>query len=257
MSGFKPIIKSCFYEKGQSGNSTGEMQFYNDPSGTYAIPTLGAGFAGLGTTDAACLLRRIRIEYLEGDIAHNKYVCQYSVEGDSNNSGDNGGGNNAMKKSTDRRWTYGGEMQSIAEPVGWKWASSTLSVEGVSIPKAIITVNFQRPTLELNELAVTDFKSKLLACAGKINAADFEGWGVGNVLCVGAEGGTFENESGAEKQKFNVGFSVRIIPSVATDAWQYMMRLDGEFDKPMIGAKYMYEKTGTTTFDSLFVLPVA
>lgn len=249
---FKLLAESVNFEYGGEEGQRGMVAFVNDDSGAYeSLPALGDGFNFLGTNAATCTLRRIKMAYLERDSTRVKYMLEYSSPKSS------GGGGGGAKDVQDRRWSFGGDMQTIMKPVGWNWtAGSALTppkeIGNIPIPRRTFTINYTRPTILMTAAQNTTFISYLSAVAGKVNSDNFESWGVGNILCTGATGGTVRDEHGNIKYRYDVGFSVRYIPGVDSgqNGWQHLLREDGVWDKPKDSAgNFLY---GTAIFGNLF-----
>jgi hypothetical protein len=208
--------------------------------GTMALPAIGAAFSALGTTAAACLLRSRNRKVFERDGAYYQYTLNYSTKSNPNPT---------PVDTTERKQSFGGDMQTIEKPDAWKWTTSGSAIM-LPMPVRIVTVTFSRPTKELAASANESFKAAMVANGGKINSDEYDGWGVGNVMLVGANGGSARNKAGTQVWKYEVEFAVRIVPGKATDGWQYIMREDGIWDKPKRkdNATYLYETAafGTT-----------
>lgn len=244
---YKLLANEVEFEYGGEDGQRGQAAFVNDSTGTHSLPALGAGFNYFGTNAATCTLRRIKMVYLERDSTRVKYLCQYASPESSK------GGGASQKDIQDRRWEFGGDMQTIPKPTGWKWTTGTdLPIGNIPIARRVLTINYSRPTPLMSSAENTTFIGKLIAVSGKVNSDDFEGWGVGNVLCNGASGGTVRDEHGHVKYRYDVSFSVRSLPGVDSGAngWQHVMREDGVWDKPKdSGGANLY---GTASFEGLF-----
>lgn len=242
---YRLLTESVKFDYGTENGARGEAAFINDPVGPYSsIPVMGAPWAFLGTTAVSCVLRNIHIEYLEGDVSRIRYQLSYS----SAKEGSDNSGRNTPSDPEARTWDYGGEFQTISgTAAGWVWGTGTVPIGDKQLPIRILSIGFSRPTATLS--STTSLVEAIKACAGMVNHAEFEGWPAGCVLCLGARGGTFRNEHGGLRYRFEIQFQVRLIPGKANNGWQYILDDTGVWQTPMNSGKYLY---GTADFSTLF-----
>ena len=94
---------------------------------------------------------------------------------------------------------------------------------------------------------------KIIAKAGTINDAAFEGFEQGQVYFAGISGGTAYDSDGEKFWKFDLNFMFRIIQddTITADDWNYIARDNGAWDRPNDSASgdgnYLYTSKSFST----------
>lgn len=238
---YKENIASGYKYSETAVQITGERLFHRDDSGGSVaaadLPAPGGTAAKdlfkdpSGSTVSGCYCREKVFVFLGGGSAAYGWLFKYSTR-DSSMQGDSGGGESVSTDSDTRRFDVGGEMVSLSTPGSdWLWKSDDAAVDQ-PVYRRVVNGRFTIPKPDMSESAKNTFLGLVKAQAGTINAASFEGFNIGEVLFAGISGGTYYDEEGNLRWSFDMQFEFRCIPGITNNDWQYILRDNGEWDRP-------------------------
>jgi hypothetical protein len=260
MSGYRKLLEEWELVESETGIE-GVQAYIEETAGTDTLPAIGDAFDG---SNLNVLARRIRQKYthFEAGVKKKKFVISYSSRPGSSEI--------ITPDEDNRRYTGGGEILTIDEPLNWKWNGDNSAIDQPMFLSNVMGT-FTRQRILTSDAAKETWIDEVFAeQAGTINTTAFEGHRIGSVLFTGFSGGTQFDENGDKTWVYDLEFSYRIIRSPAKekddggqkfavdyngaaikqDDWLFLWRDTGSaagggaWDKPKDGdGNFLYAKT--------------
>ena len=220
------------YQVTETATTTTGTKIYLD-GGSDSLPAIGDTFDAVYNYVYCTSIQKVPYFVDDDDACDNgyKYTCQYSTATQSPYtlvSGD----------PEQRRFSIGGEIFAIgSEDSNWGWANSagTAPTETIEdgqklfVSSPVGTISWEK---EVTTGDYSAFIQDLIAKAGCINDATFQGFAKGQVLFTGAEGSLKRKSDGTKVWVFNVTMSWKTLTAgnaPTQDQWQYIWRKDSDF----------------------------
>lgn len=230
---YKETQDGYFFEKTE-GHIIGQRTYVrDDDNGTVAAAALPAVGSSTfydhidDTAIATCICRKKRFTWIGGQRA---YVFTYSTVSATSSPG--------REVSTDTSSSRF-DVRINTEPIDPFSNDTTYAWESDDEPcRQPIYVNsglieFTVPK-EVADGSWAAYKATVVGLIGKTNAAAYKDFGIGTVRFDGMTGGDTLDETGTRVWRVDLRFSVKIVPGISTNTWNYTLRGDGTWDRPHI-----------------------
>lgn len=246
-------------ENGTRGTRTFQR---NDAAGDVAVASLPVILSSLmvdldGNDVTGCLCRSARAVFIGGDGGTPGIAYEYSTE----ESGYSSSGNQVPKDDGAEDFEIGAQRETFTPdpdvPDGdyWHWGASVQVEQELSrvVPHGQFSFPFPQTITSAKRNALV---ARLNTYIGAINAASFKGYAEGQVMFVGATGGSYRTASWELVYRVMLRFEARILRTdlkgntISADDWLYVLSdANGQYKKPRTNTstKYLYEKKDFST----------
>jgi hypothetical protein len=239
-----------------------------------ALPVVGSPTSLMttitGGTITGCICRKMNPYFMQGSQNTPRLVFHYASEEVTTSSSP---GDSALSDVRAEQYEIGIDQDSFtpnpdrADGDYWVFEGAASELNVVEQPLPLMRGTGQlvipHPNNAMTEEERDEFIELANEARGALNAEAIRGYAVGQLMFVGATGGTIINGDDVVRYRFELRFEARTLQDVHadaainTDAWLYVMNeREGRFRKPKtnIGGKFLYRKISFN--DLLGIVPV-
>lgn len=266
------IVSDYLLERGER-QIRGTRVFRRDDAGedtaADSLPEVGDLMVeeDLTTTIPGCKCRGYTVKYAQGHSGTPERTYTYSTEETGYSSSGRSVPSDFLSETFEMSCSVDSFEPNPNEPDGdyWSWGSSNEVRQVLTryVPHARLSIPFPQ---DMSVSLGPYLKQRLRDFLGRINSAGFSGFEAGQVMLVGATGGTYRDQEGELKVSAMLHFECRVLGADLKGSggdskdWLYVMsERTGKYEKPRTNtsSKYLYEEKSFGVDEGGLMAPVS